>query len=106
MVPPGARLAVGSQDTAITCSFEEGGGNSPLLQMAMQVGRPGGRGRACLPACLPLPASLPLPARRGSAATAVHGPHRTLRHPRCALCCAVQGLMAGASKEVKEQLDL
>jgi hypothetical protein len=41
LVAPGARLAVGSPDTCLTCNFEEGG-SSKMAEMLMQVGR-GGR---------------------------------------------------------------
>lgn len=37
MVAPGARIAVGSQDTCLTCKFEEGG-SSAMTEMLMKVG--------------------------------------------------------------------
>ena len=40
LVAPGARLAVGSPDTGLTCNFQEGG-SSAMAEMLMKVGQAG-----------------------------------------------------------------
>jgi hypothetical protein len=114
LVAPGARLAVGSLDTCLTCNFEEGG-SSKMAEMLMQVrqkgylcARVGLRGGhslmsslLCLGDVKVLLACLLSSGQPCGAiiVIAAHVPGATPYH-------VVQGLAAGASKEVKEKLDL